>query len=52
MEGRGLNMNEDAAAARALRQSIALLEKAVASGCATKQKNLGFARECLAEIEP
>lgn len=47
-----VDMNEDAAAARALRQSIALLEKAVASGRASHQKNLGFARECLAEIEP
>ena len=47
-----VGMNEAAAGALALRQSIALLEKAVASGCATNQKNLGFARECLAEIEP
>ena len=38
--------------ALALRQSIALLEKAVASGRASHQKNLGFARECHAEIEP
>ena len=44
-----VGMNE---AARALRQSIALLEKAVASGCASHQMNLGFERECLAEIEP
>jgi len=46
-----VDMKEDAAATRALRQSIALLEKAVAAGRVSAQANLTFARECLALIE-
>jgi hypothetical protein len=51
--GRLLNdMNDDAAAAKALRLGIVLLEKGVAAGRLNNQPNLSLARECLAQIEP